>query len=525
MNTKSISILILGLLVSFSVTAQSSDHSVGSFSLVGGEDWHGGIDDASASMEVFSDGKYIHVFLDVRDDIVISDKNTLAGDHVRLNFALPKASYPNLFSHQYHPYYFHTRTQASRGNSPDPAHRFFSTILNDASTLDITLLDGAIPYPSEQRIKEETLDIPPANKLNTTRVDFGMVSYALFPDGRPAELLNKGHYKKLEENLQAELGDVAAGIVYSVDRREDGFVFNIQLAPQALGFVNLPELSSIRFSADYFDFDVKKGLSTIISSVQTGPSGDHRGRAMDLITFNKNINTNFSAVPDRIFNVTGYSPILFFTQKGWISTLVDCDPLSLGNYNTSQNLTEVVFNPSVFDYNIWQEHGTQLSVEQIQVKHQLVNELPTLIEYTLVDNQLFTHSRYQNRVQVLDTSFHSRAFNFPDGGVGFIGVENSPLHPQGWGPCGLCVQEQISIFRLTPNGPKKIIQVRQGESENNYLEVGDITLDGFYIDRLDWVKPGEILVFQLYNPLTSERKRIRSSWAKDGSSAKTELLP
>ncbi|MEZ4685277.1 MAG: hypothetical protein R3B47_04195 [Bacteroidia bacterium] len=134
-------------------------------------------------------------------------------------------------------------------------------------------------------------------------------------------------------------------------------------------------------------------------------------------------------------------------------------------------------------------------------------------------------ARSQNRVKVLDTTSYSRAFTFPDGGTGLITVENSPLNPQGWGDCGMCLQEQISVYRLTPTGSKKILQIRQGEGNSNYLKVGNIALEGFMIDRLDWVKNGQILVFQAINSSNSQRRRIRSSWAADGSNVKTELIP
>ena len=357
------------------------------------------------------------------------------------------------------------------------------------------------------------------------QVPFGLVSYQIFPDGRPARLINRDDYYLLEENLKSKLGDVEAGLVYSVEKRPGGLEYHVEVSPQALGFVPAPVLKELRMVIDLFDFDVRKGLATVLSSEQNESKNKHIAREMNQIEFAKPVNTNYSEAPDRIFVQTGYRPILFFSEKGWIPTQIDTDPLVFSPFQISQHISEVQFNTASFDYKLNQLPGTQIGMEQFLVRESFVNLVPRLSEFTLLKGQIFQVARSQNRVKVLDTTTHSRAFIFPDGGTGLITVENSTLNPQGWGDCGMCLQEQISIYRLTPTGSKKILQIRQGEGADNYLKVGNIVLKGFQVDRLDWVKNGQILVFQAINNSNSQRRRIRSSWESDGSNVKTELIP
>ncbi|MFK7971097.1 MAG: hypothetical protein AB8F95_12055 [Bacteroidia bacterium] len=514
------------MLSSLYLSAQQADFTSPAFSITDGKKWYGGEKDGSANLQAFSDGRDLHVFVEVKDDILISDSRTDAADHIEITFSLAQAYYPESFSNHLHPYYFVAKNQQTRGNAPDRTHRFFSVSSEELPALDVTLLENTIPYPSIKEIKDDTLSVPTAKMLKTSRVDFGLVTYAFFPDGRPARLLNRHHFASMEDNLNVQIGEIEAGLLYTTERRNDGYVFNIQVSPQALGFIAIPVLSAVDIAADFFDYDVKKGLASILSFPSSSLVQEGKPRNFTRIDFQKPINTNLTQAPDRMLLASDFSPVLAFTTEGWAPLMVDADMLCLRAYTNSSAIQEVHFGQSPFQYDIRKEKGTNLIVEQLVVNRQFVNDLPKVLEYVLLDDVLISSERFQNRVQVLDTSYHGHAFSYQDGGIGFIQVENSSLHPRGWGECGTCIQEKISVLRFTPSGPKAILQLRQGEENSGtYLEIQDISLPGFVVDRLDWVSPGRILVLQLQNRLTGERKRIRSSWAVDGTNVRSELLP
>jgi hypothetical protein len=505
--------------------AQQSDFVSGQFEVIQGKNWFGGEKDASARMEVFSDGKVINLFLEVKDDVIIRDKRSEAADHLVLTMALAPSAYPEGFPLEFHPWYFQAMNQSTRAESPNPKHRFFSMYAQTAQSVEVALLKEHLLYPDKEEISKNNFLIPYPEQLRAARVAFGFVSYRIFPDGRPAELIHREDYASLEDNLNENLGDVEAGIAYSVETRPGGMEYNVSIAPQALGFVPVPFLKELSVVVDMFDFDVQKGLATVLSSSSEEPKGKNAGRPMEILTFAKAINTNYTEAPDRIFQEIEYKPIMFFGENGWTPTYIDIDPLVFRPFEISQSISEVQFSKGNVEYRLEQVPNTQIGLEQFTVKESYVNLVPRISEYTLLKGQLFHISRIQNRVKVLDTTSHSSAFSFPDGGTGLITVENSTRSPQGWGDCGMCLQETITIHRITPKGSKKILQLRQGDEQNGYLSIGDFTMEGFQVDRLDWVKEGQVLVFQAINKSNSQRRRIRSSWAEDGSEVITELIP
>ncbi|MEZ4685278.1 MAG: hypothetical protein R3B47_04200 [Bacteroidia bacterium] len=381
--------LLWGICALSILPAQQSDFISDQFEVIDGRNWYGGEKDASARVEVFSDGKNINLFLEIKDDILIQDKMPEAADHLVLTFALPPSAFPEGFPLRFHPWYFEAEQQSSRSIAPGPKHRFFSTNSETASSLELELLNEHLPYPAKAEIEQNRYLVPYPEMIHTARVPFGQVSYRIFPDGRPARLLHREDYAMLEENLKTKLGDVEAGLVYSVEKRPGGLEYHIEVAPQALGFVPAPFLKELHMVIDLFDFDVKRGLATVLSSRQNEQKNKHIARNMNRIEFANPVNTNYSDAPDRIFLQTGYSPILFFSEKGWMPTQIDTDPLVFSPFQVSQDISEVQFNIATFDYRLEQLPGTQIGMEQFLVKESFVNLVPRLSEYTLLKGRSF----------------------------------------------------------------------------------------------------------------------------------------
>ena len=111
-------------------------------------------------------------------------------------------------------------------------------------------------------------------------------------------------------------------------------------------------------------------------------------------------------------------------------------------------------------------------MEQLTIECDFVNARKKFKEFTLVNGQLFYAERNSNSLDLIDTTDRSKAFNFPDGVPGIILSRNKTLNPNGWGDCGLCLNEQISILRVDGNENRVVLRVMQGQGSPDYCQIG-----------------------------------------------------
>jgi hypothetical protein len=469
----------------------------------------------SANLKVFCDGAFIFLYIHVRDPQVHPDQQAAYADHVELSLALPDEAFPADFEYDLHPRYVQAPPQYTSRSQPSPP-RFFSVYSEYAHELDLRRFTEDFDYP-----QQPTGQLPSPYDLQVEEVHFGLMRFALFPDGRPAQLLNRDELRPVEQVLRASLGDVAAGIRYQVTHHADGsYEVNARLSPQALGFVPLPELGKLNLMVDVMDVPVpgQRALPTLSSARYRQPG---RPATFNQVRFQKPLHTNFTTIPDALFQAADYHPICFFSRQDWISTGVDVDALVYREHQASQALTEVKFTREPFHYDFLNVAGTP--VESLTIDFDYVNQIPSTREYKLLHDYLIPSEQVRSKL-ANSHPIENEVFRFPDGELGVIMVDNSTFDPYGWGDCGTCIEERITIHRVTDRQRRVLLEINQWDGPDAYCQVGPHYLEDYYVDRTDWIQPGRILVLRLNHRYTKRKKRVKITWNQQGEAVQTTLI-
>ncbi len=477
-------------------------------------------EEVSATVRLSSDGAYLFLYVHVRDRRVQRHWQTDMADHVELWLGLPAEAYPKDFEYALHPRYVLAPPMTTRGG-PQAKPRLFSTYAEYASQLSLSDFVNNHDYPR----KNEGM-VPPANTLRLQEVPYGLMKFALFPDGRPAEWLNQEEMAPLEQVLQQSLGDAPAGITYQVTRQDpEGYEINARIAPAALGFVTLPEVERLNVMVQIHNASipgqpVEAALSTMPPTEKNQRSVEHPS-GFNHLRLQRPLYTNFTTIPDYMFQQAGYHPLCVNTAKDWMATSIDVDPLIYRQQEASHSLTEVGIMPQGFRYDV--EYLDQSPIEILKVDETYVNKLPKQRSYILMQGQILQTERIRSLVAE-PTEVEDQFFRFPDGEMGAILRSNTSVDPYGWGPCGTCIQETIRIWRVTSSGKKSLLDIIQGDGPNAYCQIQNTLLREYYLLRIDWIKPGEILVLRLNHRYLTRKKRIKVSWDADGSHVKVEAI-
>lgn len=482
--------------------------------------------DIQARVQAFCNGEHLSFVIEVTDDHVGKNGNGLETDHIALHLALPSQAYPPGFEYDLHPHYILARAANTRGSEfPSSAKRFFSTYSEYYSPIEVDNFLQEHDYPDSKTIRDEGLNLPFPSQLKATRIDYGIVHYALYPDGRPAVLVNKNHFALLEEELKIQIGKIEKGLLYSVDITDDGYIINVQLSPQALGFVEVPEVAELNFVIDVIDADFryKRGI-TVLSTMEEGNYGSPKND-YNVLQLTSPLQTNLSPAPNRVYTKTDYRPTYTYTSKGWLPTAVEVDALHFKEFKSSESLTEVRFVHRPIYYHHYLDREHLLSVEQMAIDFEYVNARGEELEFTIINDQVFGVKRVTQSLARLDTVDNRMTFLFPDGQPGLILSENSTFHPYGWGECGHCVDERLHIYKIEKNGSKKVLSIEQGEGNPGFCVIGNESFDGYYVSKLNWVKKGQMMVLQLNHREENLRKRLRVSWDDTGEDLELEELP
>ena len=462
----------------------------------------------SASSQVYCDGEYIHVLVEVRDRYVVSHPDGRFADHVQLWFALPPEAYPSGFEYDFHPAYI--------SSSSDPQPRFFSVYSEYSPRMDRNSFLQHSDYPSSRNIIRDSLWVPPPEALRTESVHFGMVSYGLFPDNRPPVLLNRKQNQLWEKSAGLQLGNVEQGLQYTVKRLIDRYIIHARVSPKALGFIQLPRMNSIRFRVDVVDTGSHRGEAH--RRLSTSPHQELETPAtFNHVLFHRALMTNLTSIPDVLLNAAEVFPLLLYSTQNWVSTTIDTDALFFREQQVSQKLMEVKFLPRPIRYEVLEDKG--LRADKLIIDNYFVNARPTRTEYVLIQGRLFkTNQTLAPSGPLLGIENH--IFRLPDGSAGVVLSERSVLEPRGWASGGYYTDESVSIFQLTPQERKELLRFYQHNGPEAYCQIGEFKYDGFFVSGMDWIRPGRVLVLRLAHRMFNERKRIKVTWDRYGEDRK-----
>ncbi|MEL7531698.1 MAG: hypothetical protein AAFN10_10340 [Bacteroidota bacterium] len=467
----------------------------------------------SASVALYSDGSSITLVIDVTDKYINMHPNFRLSDHVEIWFALPKSAYPQSFEYQFHPNYIAAEPIQTRGDLPEPP-RFFSAYSDYANGIDRNSFLQAFDYPSREQIIRDSLRLPIPQLLKNAQVPYGMVQFALFPDNRPPIHLNRKEMRWIEQGMSIKLGDLEAGIEYLAEEHEsgDGYRITAKFSPQALGFVQLPELRNLRMMVDVFKSNTYgSSAKPILSS--SSYREPNRPFTFNQINLRTPLNTNFTPVPNEVFGKLNFRPLGIYTMDDWIPCQVEVEGLIYKEGLISDKLTEVGFVSQPFRYESFNFESGR--AERFLIRSYHLNSLPQDQEFFIFGNQVLKSDRVflENREAI---RIQNDLFRFPDGFPGVITNNLVTLNPYGWGPEGHRADRMLIVQKVFPEGSASLLTIRQTDGDQPICTIGDLSYPDFYVTQLDWVREGEVMVIRLNRLGSVEKKRIKVAFLEEG---------
>jgi hypothetical protein len=482
----------------------------------------------SASAKLYSYGETLSLVVAVKDDRikVVKGRADLT-DHIELWLALPASSYPPNFEYVHHPDYIAYQPPLTRDDTDRTDPRFFSIYSEYAPQIDKQTFINGFDYPQDAEYADDSLFVPEQNYLSKEEVHFGIVHFGLFPDGRRPVHYNRAQMEPLARSMGVQIGDFTEGISYVAEptENEDGYIITARISPKALGFVQLPKLEQIRFMVDIADTGLRGHKANIVlSSSPRRRPGKPKPTSFNKVVFKEALQTNSTEIPDYLFRQASFNPIFLYGAEGWVPTSVDVDALVYQENRTSSALTEVKFQKQSFEYE--SEEFKNIPIETLKIDYNYVNKVPIQQELISVKDQLIKAERVRSvrPDSIVKSPFDDHLFQFPDKTLGMIIRESTALNPYGWGECGDCVVENIRIFRITEEKVQEILNIQQGDGPDAYCQIGPHSFSGSYVSRLDWIKPGKILVVRISHHTEKDKERVKVSWEKDGSDVKIEWI-
>ncbi|MDX2247821.1 MAG: hypothetical protein SF052_13635 [Bacteroidia bacterium] len=478
----------------------------------------------NARAQLYSYETTLSLVIEVHDeDVNIDPENSENTDHVEVWFALPQSAYPPNFEYHTHPKYVSFIPESTRSEEPaDP--RFFSVFSEYGNITSVGDFVNKYDYPKTADIRKDSLNIPERKNLQTKTVPFGIVHFGFFPDGRKVVHYNKSELELVGDALNIGIGNLAEGIDYvaEINEREDGYTINARITPQALGFVQLPQMDQIRFLVDIADNGSLPSApaNVILSSSRTREEGVPA--TFNQVVFQKPLRTNTTRVPNDFFRTAGITPIYVYGNAEWISADVDVDGIVYREQEISQALSEVKFSRVPYRFEVTQPLGLQVST--LLMEYDYVNLLPIEKEFVRVGEKMIEVERAKNSHFPDGQNRRNVVFRFPDNIPGIIIRESSYRHPYGWDDCNKCVVETIHLRRITKEEVYGIMSINQVDGPEAFCEIGEFKFDGYYVNQMDWIQSGKILVIRLTHYNGKEQKRIKLSWEKDGSNPKVEWI-
>jgi hypothetical protein len=475
----------------------------------------------SASAELYCDGDNLSLVVEVWDDNIKLHNNGQLSDHIEVGFALPRSAYPSNFEYEFHPHYVTAQSVNTRGMKEGKA-RFFSGYSEYTPELKLQSFLREFDYPTNEQILRDTLRVPPPSLLEEKNIPFGVTRFALFPDSRAAVHLNRPDLAILEEHMGIQLGELAEGVQYEAVKREqgDGYTIHAQFSPEALGFVQLPALSHLRFVVDIFKGRTRTGQALLSTSAYSNPTDPS---TFNLVPLLKPLKTNFTPVPSEVFHQLRFYPLGILTREQWLPNQVAVEGLLYREAQISDKLTEVGFLMQPFRYESFMLGETQL--KRLTVRHYYLNRPARDEEYFIVEEQVLRHEKLlldeEEKVGISKDNFL-----FPDQQPGVITYDITTLNPYGWGDCGDCLDERLAIHRFETDGQsRELLNIRQASGQKPYCQIRELFFQNFYVTQLDWIREGQVLVILLDHTETREMKRIKVEFLDNGNEVGITEIP
>jgi len=474
----------------------------------------------SSAVQVYSDGKYLSVAIKVIDPSINNDPNPAYADRVDVCLALPQLAYSRNFQYSFHPRLLSAPAKSTRSYDDEPDRLF---TIDEAANTDLNIRNFVerFDFPSRERIQRRNLNLPAPGQLKEKILPFGMVKFSFFRDGRRPENADYHLLRNLEDHLGRRMSSLTDGIRYTADPTEkgDGYIINIEFSIEALGFVTLPYLEGINFMVDVLNA-IPGQRSQVVNS--TSSMRSIHPISFEYINFRKPIKTNYSGLSDELFERTGFSPLLWYTENDWEGLGVDVDGLAVDQERLSEDLLEIKLYEQSLYFDNFTFQGYEINVLHAGVEY--VNRIPAEKEFILANGHTIVAERARVNSRRPSAQIEDRWFTFSDGVLGLIYTESITQHPLGWGTCGDCLLETINISRIAEAEVWDILEIEQADGEKAHCKIDHLYYENFYVSNFDWVEEGSTLILRLRHRNSKEKKRVQVSWDKHGTSLQVEEI-
>jgi len=465
-----------------------------------------------AAVKVYSHDQHINILVEVYDDVMMLSQDFQISDHIELWLALPPEAYPENFSFSLHPEYIY-----SQDTKNGKRHRFFSIYPKYSHRVELEKFKNRFDYPNIEFTSSKEYQVPPPRSLQKTKVDYGVVKFALPLDRLEPVLLNRNNHRLLEKSMRINKGDIGDGLTYTIDPWDKGYVVNIQIAPKALGFVMLPQMDRLLFRVDIYDSD-SPSRSAHRMSTSRNVLDEHPSTFTE-VKLSRPLYTNYTNIPENIFYKSNFFPVSIYTRNGWVESQVDTDVLIISDQTASRYLTEILFDRLTLDFTE-ESVGGQI-VGRLFIRKNFVNEISRSKEVISVMGSVVSGEQSLAKSRLLDHE-QSSFFRFPNGDLGLMLIERTVLDPYEWGMCKDCLDESVYIYRINDGKVDELLNIYQIKAREVFCRIGIKKIENFYISHIDWIQKGRMMVLRLNHIKSNLKRRIKVSWDYRGENVKVE---
>ncbi len=282
---KKILIVIVVILIKFyspNYGQQKFDYS-DSLSIVWGAENFSGQEDLNADCKIISDGEKLKIQVKVSDDIISLNSDPINSDHIELWFALPKISEINGYKSNY------LETLTTSFIAADGSILCLYKNSSDLDSLKIELDNPRIHLFGQSEdttyyLKDDEEgflygvnlflgDLRTSN-LKKENIFFGLVHFGILPQSGKVIQYDAETYNIFEKMTNIKLDDLIKYIKTESKISGTDYEINVEVLPEALGFVSKYGIKELRFMVDVVDVDLSSKQESLISTSKNRNWGD-----------------------------------------------------------------------------------------------------------------------------------------------------------------------------------------------------------------------------------------------------------
>jgi hypothetical protein len=293
--------------------------------------------DCSASARITSTDSTLTIEVDVTDDNLVFNGDSLHSDHVEVWFS-PSTSYP-ADGPPYDP-----TSYIWDGKSNLYLYKEMADLKAFRSEIRSPLISASnyswesLPYDSLDPTNDEDswlryeidryLSDVRHSKLSVEKIFYGITHFGIFPENGRVVLYDRDNYSVLEKLTGLQIPDLTRFVVVQSSRKSDGYILMMTFGPEAIGFSGRNGIMQLRYMVDVVDVDESGKQQTILSTSAHKRWGDPSTfkqldpypqiRVLLSPDFREAGDPRSCHYENNLLPVNYLPPDFLYTQAGWI---------------------------------------------------------------------------------------------------------------------------------------------------------------------------------------------------------------